>query len=591
MTRGAQISLGVLLAVLLVLCFGMAGLLGYGYVRHQQQQADIAGLTERLAAAEAARANATPDETLLAERELAENALAEALSRIALLEAELGRGDATDIDDGVGFAPDPERDPAEQVESMALEIRLLQRERNAARRQIDQLMQANASLQDEVAALSEQTHTPKADGGTDPAREEELVRLEDELAAARAELERRQAEIDRAAKEHAAALAALGTERDALERDLAAARARAAELEAGLSAANEALTSSNDEVLRLDRLVAEARAQARNLEAERTALREDKARIEAARDEAQAGLASAREKIAALADELVTARNEAARVAPLEEELAALRTQLAAASDEAAALRTAREQDRATMADLEAAASAAAEDAARQLAELSVKVERLTEERDQLAARLVELEMKEAELVAANHALRDQASAGEDLASASLENAEALARALARGDRLAGEVEALRRERAEIVVQGKSALDSARAAFDARIGELEAENARLKDEIASAGGRVVAVGGGKDDAGQDSTLRGDLVAARERIAELEAALESAQASVAKAVQPSAGGDDGALAARLAVAEERIRLLEEDLARSEAGRETLEALVVRRAPLPTPPAPR
>lgn len=141
-------SFGALALVLALFVVLLGGALGYGYVLYSDQQEALAilrqGVSDRIPAN---GDNVSSGETGQAERDQLAAALGLARQRIAALQAELGAA-AT----GQSELAEPLESAAGQdLDTLVLEVRLLRRERDAAREQIDRLVRSRDALEADLA--------------------------------------------------------------------------------------------------------------------------------------------------------------------------------------------------------------------------------------------------------------------------------------------------------------------------------------------------------------------------------------------------------------------------------------------------------
>jgi chromosome segregation ATPase len=490
----------------------------------------------------------------------AEAAVDAANSRIGALETELGAGGSVDalIDaNGQPLAEIEAVSPGD-LATLGMELRLVQRERDGARLQLDRALERITALE---AASSGESIEAVVDG---PAAAQQVTELESANEALRARVEAletslAEGERQRASLEAAAAtaraelqaraggegedgeatgearlaeveqsLATMAAERDALAREQAALAAEARALAEERDGMAERLAASEADRERLaDRVAAlEAIATARAAELDALTLERDAA--VAAADEAASRLAAKDGELASLTEELTGERGvagaAAARIAALEGEIEALE---AAAAADRNALTASLEAERAAAADLNDRLA----ELAAALATADAEAERATT----LAA--------EATILAERAAEGDRSVAAErDAALARAAAAEAL-------------TARLREESATLERATRDALDSQSAAHAAAIAELEAERDELRRQVdALETERVRLVGlDGTDVAGDPGAASGDAVtaaalrAANERIAALEAELEATVRLAAELGPQGSADGDGATA--------------------------------------------
>lgn len=239
------------------------------------------------------------DTRLRDERDAAMSSLANARQRIAALQAELGAPATGQIEIGQQPTFDAETGTSQQLDALLLEIRLLARERDAAREQIDRMLKEEETAEapavvDNSAELLELRYELEN-------LREANEKLEAELAERDARLQAREGELTDVEK----AIEALEADKEAsqeLEQErqsqLEAAEAELASLQDSLSAAEEATAASLDEQTaqvvglttrldELDRQLEQTRADMEIVEAERDDARLRIAELEEQRRDAQ----------------------------------------------------------------------------------------------------------------------------------------------------------------------------------------------------------------------------------------------------------------------------------------------------------------
>jgi DNA repair exonuclease SbcCD ATPase subunit len=255
-------------------------------------------------------------------------------SRITALEAELGAGGSVDrlVDANGQPLGEHAAVSAGDLATLGMELRLVERERNAARVQLDRALERISALE---AAQAASTAGQGTDESRQKANEAAIVARLAELEAANQDLA-----ADKSALE--LALARVEADRAALSETAAATRT---ELEASLVAVQAAQALSDDRAGELQVALAAAEARAAELEQGLSDTRTDRDALEAERASVAARLEAATQQIAALEGQRDAAASIAEETAARLESLEAERDGLAeslAAEREVAAQATAR---------------------------------------------------------------------------------------------------------------------------------------------------------------------------------------------------------------------------------------------------------
>jgi len=148
---------GALALALAGLVLLLAAALGYGYLKYAEQQETLATLAASPSVGSAGdRATAGAMQALQSERDQIAAALGLARQRIAALQAELGAPSTgqAGLPEPLDVAPGGAADIT--LDALKLEVRLLKRERDAARAQIDRLINGRDHLQSELARVRAQ---------------------------------------------------------------------------------------------------------------------------------------------------------------------------------------------------------------------------------------------------------------------------------------------------------------------------------------------------------------------------------------------------------------------------------------------------
>jgi chromosome segregation ATPase len=550
----------------------------------RELDASVAAAERALREQEALRLKLANAETMRSE---VEAALEASRSRIAALEAELGAGASVDtlVDETGQLLAEVETVTPRDLATLGMELRLVERERDGARQQLDRALERITALETRPGGPATAPNTGQADTSTaNPALAARLAELEadnQELAAARAALETTLAGVE---AERSALAAAAATARADLQARLDAVAGQQ-DLSADLARELEvALTTAEGRIGELEASLADAAASRETLEAERAA-----ARVE----DLEAELAS-------LTDELAAERQATYETAAV----------LTALKDEHRALSQTLEADRETFStSLEAEREAA----------LALAGERdaLLVERDQLRDAVATAENEaEAATAAAVEATRLAEQAAEGYRAvlaqrdAARNDAAELELQAARMREQIADLEdgktALEEDRAALERAGRDALDAQGAAHSAALAELTEERDALTAELAAERARVAALDGGAmrngdhSDDGATAALR----AADERIAALEAELDATVRLVGElgaegpaAAVPQATANAVApvpvptIMSEVADANAQIGALEQELANAKARLESLQDLLFADWPIRPRAAPR
>ncbi len=640
----------------------------------QAREARIGTLEQELALAHddlaaAGTARAAVDEQLTREQEAlrlklehadrmrldAETELAASRARIAAMESELGAGGTAEtLVDATG-------QPLASLESvtpgdlaqLGMELRLVERERDGAREQLDRALERLAALEASVGADPVATADDAgaagaaADATADRLAELELAQsaLQSENAQLTARLERRIAEQSEVRAAAEAGRRELVTQIASAETRIADEAARNGELEARLVALQQELDSA---VAERATVIAERDAATENA----TAAAEARDALGRERDqlvEAQAILTAERDTLATLRDTLAAEREALmmgrdtlaaerddlrARLVEAETantDVAALHAELAAVLEASRAAEAELLDRDAERAALETSLAAEQERVASLTAELSAQ--RLSETADDsvaeddvadgeaaaaAAAALSVLEERNRQLEAAVATAEAEADRATALAgdatllaerSATVEPSIIAERdtALASAADAAAEVQRLRDDNATLTKASRDALDAQGAAHEAALEELRAELALLQDavtardsenaELVAANERLAAAAGTGADGSTSAALR----AANERIEALEeelavtarlaAELGSSPGTVPISAADIATVNGTASAAELELALERIKDLDAELSAAESRVSELQSLLEAEWPGPPRAAPR